>query len=209
MADLTLFHYPSSCSRVTMIALEQCKLTYNDIIIDIAAGAQYGDYLGINPKARVPAILVDGKLLTEKSAILVWLNAEHPHAGLLPLVSTNWESAAQLSDLLWLYSGWHPYIRSIRNPARLTDGDPKPVRAKGMNLMKQCLDQFEAKIANRKWWYGDRWSIVDSYACWGYSTAQAGGFDLTPYPMALSHKARAEAFPAYRSAIARELNAVK
>ena len=42
------------------------------------------EYLAINPRGRVPALAVDGKVVTENTAILTWIATAFPEAGLLP-----------------------------------------------------------------------------------------------------------------------------
>jgi glutathione S-transferase len=82
---LVLFHTPGTCSRVTMNALEEIGLAFEDRPIDIFKGAQRRpDYLAINPKGKVPALLVGDVLLTETPAIVAWLVARHPEAALMP-----------------------------------------------------------------------------------------------------------------------------
>ena len=59
---------------------------YEAIRLDFAADEQQGvEYLAINPKGRVPALVTDRGILTETPAILLYLAQTHPHAVLAPL----------------------------------------------------------------------------------------------------------------------------
>lgn len=211
MAEITLYHLPGACSRVTLTALEQCGLTYRDEIVDLAKGAQHSpQYRAVNPRGKIPALVVDGRLLSENLAILCWLDGQCPDAGLLPRAHGNqWSRAQVLSDLAWLSSVWHPAVRANRMPVRWTTGDVDPVRQRGKELVAPLFAALEERLATQDWWYGDAWSILDTYAYWNYTTAEEGEFDLSPYPRIAAHRARVEAWPAFRRAMAREEEALE
>jgi len=77
---------PGSCSTGIHVLLEECGLVFEAHIVNLLAGDQYQpDYLAINPKASVPALLLDdGTALTEFSAIAWWLARRYPKRQLLP-----------------------------------------------------------------------------------------------------------------------------
>jgi glutathione S-transferase len=204
MTKLTLFHFPGACSRVTMTALEHVGADYDAVMVNLMAGEHMKPaYQGTNPRGKVPALLIDGQLLSENAAILSWIDMNWPEAGLLPKTNGPLEKAQQLSDLFWLSSVWHPYVRANKMPMRWTTGDVAPVRERGVELLTPCMKQLEARLADAEWWYGV-WSILDVYFYWAYTTAQEGQFDLTPYPNVNRHRAQVEALPAFKSALERE-----
>lgn len=205
MSELLLYHFPGACSRVTMVALEHCGCEYRDEPVNLAKGQQMQpDYRAANPRGKVPALLVDGRLLSENAAILAWLARTYPEAGLLPEVSDEWGRAEQLSDLFWISSVWHPSVRANMMPVRWTTGDPGPVRERGKQLMEPLLARLETRLAERPWWYGEGWSIVDTYLYWCYTTAEEGEYDLSGLDRIADHRARVEADPAFGRAIERE-----
>ena len=77
---------PGSCSTGIHILLEECGLVFEAYIVNLLAGDQYKkEYLAINPKASVPALVLDdGTALTEFSAIAWWLARSYPKRKLLP-----------------------------------------------------------------------------------------------------------------------------
>ena len=82
---ITLYHFPGACSRVTMQALEEIGLSYDDVGVNMRTNGQKApDYLAVNPKGKVPAIGFDGHIMTENAAILWFLHSQHPDAALLP-----------------------------------------------------------------------------------------------------------------------------
>lgn len=77
---------PGSCSTGIHILLEECGLVFEAYIVNLLAGEQYKkDYLAINPKGSIPALVLDdGSTLTEFSAIAWWLARSYPKRQLLP-----------------------------------------------------------------------------------------------------------------------------
>src|SRR5690606_41986650 len=60
-------------------------VAYGQAGVDLRAGAQKSeDYLRLNPQGLVPALQVDGAVLTQSPAILEWLEERFPQPPLLP-----------------------------------------------------------------------------------------------------------------------------
>jgi glutathione S-transferase len=204
MTGLVLYHLPGACSRVTLTALEQVGASYADRAVDLKRGEQRSPaYLAVNPRGKIPALLVDGNLLVENAAILWWLHQKHPQAGLLP-EGDGWAQAQHLSDLFWVSSAWHPSVRANMMPIRWTTGDPAPVRERGKQLIEPLLERLEARLALQPWWYGAAWSILDTYLYWCYTTAEEGEYDLSGLSAIADHRGRVAEHPAFIRAIARE-----
>lgn len=205
MTDLKLFHFPGACSRVTMVALETVGATYEDEVVNLMAGDHYKPaYRSTNPRGKVPALLIDGQLLTENVAILTWLNETYPEAALLPPVDGALSNANQLSDLVWISAVWHPSVRANKMPSRWTMGDVAPVRARGKDLMRPLIEHLENRLGATQWYYGDVWSIVDTYLYWCYTTAEKGEFSLGGFEHIARHRRAQEQMPAFKAALARE-----
>jgi glutathione S-transferase len=207
MTEMTLFLFPGGCSRVSMTALEHVGADYRAVMVDLMRGEHMRpEYQAINPRRKIPALHVDGKLLSENAAIQLWLNDRFPEAALIPKAADDWELAQQLSDFFWVSSVWHPYVRANKVPSRWTTGEEAPVRERGVELLTPCVQILEERLADREWWFGD-WSILDVYFYWAYTTAEEGHFDLSPYPEINRHRLAVEALPAFQRALAREVAA--
>ena len=82
---LTLYYAPGACSLAPHVALEEAGAAFEGVRLSLADGDQRKpDYLALNPKGRVPTLLVDGRALTEVTAILAYLDRRFPTVGLLP-----------------------------------------------------------------------------------------------------------------------------
>ena len=204
MAEITLFHAPGACSRVTLNALEEIGLDYDDQPIDLGKFQQRSpEYLAVNPKGRVPALKIAGRLLTENAAILCYLHQANPGAALLPPEHTL-PTNQGLEDLIWCASTLHPIMRQVRAPQRYTDLNQEAVKAKGVELMTPILAGIADRLSGGRWWYGAHWSVLDVYLYWIYSTAAGAGLDLLPWPALSEHTAAVRARPSFRRALARE-----
>jgi glutathione S-transferase len=202
---ITLYHFPGACSRVTMHALEELELDYTDQFINLLKGAHRSpEYLAINPHGKVPALAIDGKVMTENSAILWTL---HTHFGGNKLFTDTPADALASheyrADLSWCSGAMHPMVRQVRMPMRFTSGDQDGVRADGIEKLTAEYGHMSDRIGDG-WWYGDTWSIIDTYIYWGYTTASSGGFPLEQFPALIAHGERVAARPAFQRVLARE-----
>ena len=85
--SLTLYIAPGSSSLAPLVALEEIGVAYDVRRLDLAAGDQRRpEYLRLNPKGRVPTLLVGAEPVTEVLAILTYLAHRYPHSELLPLL---------------------------------------------------------------------------------------------------------------------------
>ena len=87
--EYRLFHSPGACSLAPHIVLEELGIAYEPVRVVIAEGAnRKPEYLGINPRGRVPALGIKDeqgeRVLTESVAIAVYLARRHPSPSLLP-----------------------------------------------------------------------------------------------------------------------------
>ncbi len=208
MHNLKLFVAPGTCARVPTIALEEIGVPFETELIRTAAKQQKTpEYLEINPKGKVPVLLIDGKPLTENVAINSWLNRTYPGANLLPQTDDILEQQKQIADLSFFAATVHPIVTRIAMPMFFTDeGDPfQTIRPKGIEAMKPVMDMINARLASPDgWWYGDQWSIVDGYLFWAWWRITGVGFPQDAYPNLVGHAAHIMERPSVIRTMARE-----
>src|SRR5690349_12416339 len=112
-----LYMAPYTCARVAAIALIEAGVDYETRLIRFMRGEHKSpEFKSVNPKGKVPALRIDGELLTENVAILAYLNERYPAASLLPKADSAIERARQLADLCFCSATLHPLVTRIRMP---------------------------------------------------------------------------------------------
>lgn len=181
--NLRLYSCPPACSIVSHIALEWIGEPFSVEYIDLFKTKQQRspEYLAINPRGKVPALVTDSGTITENLAILCWLSRRYPASKLLPDLAE--ESGVRvLSDLAWFSSGVHPLITRMAVPDRFVD-DPDCVgslRLPASNALAKEFELLDARLAGREWWLDGR-SGADAYVFWLWARTSDTPFDLSPY----------------------------
>jgi len=81
-----LYYAPSMCALATHIALEEVGAPYEAVLVDFRSQSQRSpEYLSVNPKGRVPALVTENGTLTETPALLWFVAQRFPKAELAPL----------------------------------------------------------------------------------------------------------------------------
>ena len=87
----TLYFSPGSCSMASHILLEECGADYETKLVALAKGEQRTEeYRKINPHSKVPALAVDGKIITQNAALLHLLPAGSPMPACRPKILSRW-----------------------------------------------------------------------------------------------------------------------
>lgn len=77
--------FRSGTSHRLRIALNLKGLTYEYVAVDLRTEAHLGDaFKSLNPQGLVPALEVEGRVLTQSPAIIEWLDERYPGPPLLP-----------------------------------------------------------------------------------------------------------------------------
>jgi len=77
--------FRSGTSHRLRIALNLKGLAYDYVPVDLRLEQHLGStYRGLNPQGLVPALEVDGQVLTQSPAIIEWLEERYPRPALLP-----------------------------------------------------------------------------------------------------------------------------
>ena len=164
--------------------------------MDFRGGEQRSpDYRAVNPKGRVPALVTPRGVLTETAAILDWIAATHPQAGLMP--DDPWLAAKARETFLYLAATVHVAHAHGMRGARWAD-DPAAwasMKAKVPETMGECMALLEAQLAG-DWVLGAAFSAADLYL-WAITRWSDGdGVPLADHPRLADHHARTLARPA-------------
>lgn len=80
---LTFYTNPMSRGRIARWMLEELGQPYRTQVLEYYTTMKAPDYLALNPMGKVPAIVQDGKVVTEVAAICTYLAMTFPEAGLM------------------------------------------------------------------------------------------------------------------------------
>jgi glutathione S-transferase len=162
---MKLFHAPGACSLGIRVLLEEIGAPHEVVGVDLRAGGQRTpDYLAMNPKGKVPALLRDdGSVLTEFPAIALWLARTYPEAALWP---TGIEEEARAMELLdYLVSTVHMRgFTLVLVPQKFVPGDEAQaaLRAHGRAVATEGLAQVAQRLGEKPFLNGERPGVTDA-----------------------------------------------
>ena len=206
MTTFTLYVAPGSCSLASHIALEQVGADFTAVRLDFAAGAQRSpEYLKLNPKGRVPALVTPRGVITENPAILTFIAQTFPEARLAPL-DDPFAFAQVQAFVSYLCSTVHPARSHRVRGARWAD-DPAAIaemRRKSPEVVAACFDLIETEMMIGPWVMGEAYTICDPYLFTLSGWLAGDGLDINRWPKVAAHYARLSVDEAVIKVLARE-----
>ncbi len=177
---MTLYYTDASCSAAAHITIEETGQPYTARFLDFSKSEQRAPaYLKINPKGKVPALDVDGTVVTENVAIQYYLATAFPDARLCP---TDREGFVRwLSLVSWISNTVHPDARHITRPENYSDEPSNfdAIREKGRKTLRRWLGDIDAMLGQGPWMMGDDYSTADPYALVFVGVALSRGVSVT------------------------------
>lgn len=161
---MKLYYAQGACSLGIHLLLNEVGASFELAKIDMRAGDQFQPaFLAINPKSKVPALVLDnGQVLTEWPAIATYLAATHPEHHLLssdPLLA-----ARTLEAALYINSTIHiaGFARIVRPVNFSPDPEQKDaVRAQGRKIFGEGFALMAETLGDKDYLMGD-FSIADA-----------------------------------------------
>ena len=204
---LKLFYAPHTCALASHIALEEAGADYELARVDFrSSGQKKPEYLAINPKGRVPALVTDRGILTETPAILAFVAQSFPKARLAPLDDAFAFARAQAFNS-YLCSTVHVAHAHRMRGHRWVD-DPaaiKEMQKKVPQTVGECFELIEREMLAGPWVMGSAYTICDPYLFTLAQWLDGDGVDIARFPKVADHSRRMAERPAVRAAIAAEL----
>jgi len=204
MPELTFHYTPTTCSLASHVALEESGLPFEASRIRLHDPASVAVWRETNPSGSVPALISDGRLLTENVAILNYVARLAPEAGLLP--DDLFDQAKALSLTAWFASTVHITGRMARAPLRFTADETawEPLKTEGRIRFEANLRKVDALLAGRDWLVGERLSVADAYALVFYAWGVAGDYPMAEMTHYSALARRMAERPGVQRAMARE-----
>ncbi len=190
-ASISFYTNPMSRGQIARWMLEEVGEPYEAIILDYASAMKTDAYLAINPMGKVPAIVHDGKIVTECAAICAYLADAFPAAGLAPATTD------RADYYRWLFFAAGPVEAAVTNKALGVQLEPGKERMAGYGTFDLAIDTLETAISGKNWICGDQFTAADVYVGsqidWGLNFGS-----IEARPAFTDYAARLRARPAYR-----------
>ncbi|KAI9168200.1 hypothetical protein H9P43_007572 [Blastocladiella emersonii ATCC 22665] len=200
--DVVLYTYfRSSCSWRVRIALNLKGIKYTPKYVNLLKGEQRADEYAdsVNPSRMVPALQIDGHLLTQSMAILEYLDETRPDTpSLLPADPVARATVRALANIL--AADTQP-VQNLRVLQKVSS-DPAERAAWGKHWVSAGLDALEKAVAKTagKYCVGDSVTQVDVCLVPQLYNAGRFGVDMAPYPTLTRVAAALALLPAFQKA---------
>lgn len=196
---LTLFHSPQSRSSAIMVLIEEMgiadRIEARQVSIPRIDGTGHRDPANPHPEGKVPALVHDDQLITERGAIILHLTTLFPDTGLSPRIGTP-EWGKFVSWLTWYQGVLEPVV--IFEAAGLSH----PWLEGTFRDHKAAAARIRAALERGPWLLGDEYSAADLLIHGPYAFFP----DATPDdPLIRDWVARCKARPARQRVIADDL----
>lgn len=188
----TLYYAPGTCALVSHLALEYAGADYKTVRVDFGSQQQRSpDYLRLNPKGRVPALVTDRGVLTETPAVLQFISQMHPKANLAPLDDPF--LMARVNEFnSYLCSTVHvAHAHRVRGYRWADDEQAiSAMKKKVPQNIGECFELIEKDVLQGPWVLGDRFSICDMYLFTLAGWMKGDGVDIARFPKVADHHRR-------------------
>lgn len=194
-----------TCALASHIALEVAGADYDAVKLDFRAGEQTTpEFLAINPKGRVPALVTARGVITETPGLLLYIAQMYPQAGLAPLDDPF--ALAQLQAVTsYLCSTVHVAHAHRPRAYRWADDEAsqRGMQAKVAQNMAECFAYIEGQLLRGPWMMGESFTVADPYLFTMGTWLAGDGVDIERFPRVAEHSRRLRELPAVQRVLPR------
>lgn len=205
MSETVLFDYwRSSASYRVRIALNMLAIPYRSVAVDLLAKEhKQAAHLARNPQGLVPALSIDGQMLTQSLAIIEYLAETRPQAGFLPADPLGRQRVRALSYAIAMEI--HPVCNlGVVSQIMQQSDDPDAARMAWMGkFIREGLDGFERMLdrpETGEFCHGDSPTMADLCLVPQIYNAGRWNVDLSACPRATAIAEKCGHLPAFAAA---------
>ena len=205
-----LFHVPLSpfCRKVRL-SLAEKKVEIE--LVEERYWEKDPDFLRRNPAGKVPVLKLDGKMLSESTAICEYIEETRPDPALMP---SDPEGRFEVRRLVtWFDDKFHSEVTSKLLYERVNkkvtkQGYPDSTNVKaGAKAIKFHLDYMAWLLDHRRWLAGDVMTLADFAAAAHLSSLDyISDVDWNRAPVVKDWYAKIKSRPAFRSILADQIS---
>jgi glutathione S-transferase len=199
------FYYsPGTCALASHIALEEAGAAYTAERVDFKSNQQNSpEYLAVNPKGRVPAMVTDRGILTETPAMLAFIAQSFPKAKLAPLEDSFAFAQVQAFNS-YLCSTVHvAHAHKGRGYRWATEETSfADMKRKVPESVGATFALIERGMLKGPWVMGEAYTICDPYLFTLATWLEGDNVDLAAIPRVMDHRKRMSDRPAVQKVLA-------
>jgi len=202
----TLYYSPSTASLVVHWLLIELDVPHQLHLLDFDKRDQKAPgYLKVNPAGVVPALDLDGQVITESAAILLHLADLHPEAGLAPSAGTP-ERARYYQWMLFMANTLLPAYRAWFYSDEIAGVENvEAVRAHARQRIEAAWQRVADHLeANGPWMVGEPLTAVDFMTTMLMRWSRNMPKPSDTWPVLKAYADRMKARPAFKEVYARE-----
>lgn len=155
MSDLIFYTNPMSRGRIARWMLEEVGEPYDVQLVDWTAKSD--EFLAVNPMAKVPTIVHQGRVVTECAAIVAYLADTFPAAGLAP-------TAAERADYYrWMFFAAGPIEAMTTDRALGVTVSEEQKGMVGYGDIDRVVTTLKQAVTAHDYIAGDRFTAADVY----------------------------------------------
>lgn len=157
MGMIKFYTNPMSRGQIARWMLEEVGAPYEQVLLDYGTGMKDASYLAVNPMGKVPAIIHDGRVVTECAAICAYLADAFPDANLAP------PPAERADYYRWLLFAAGPVETAVTARALGLEVPADKAMMAGYGSFDATIETLAGAVAGREFVAGGRFSAADVY----------------------------------------------
>lgn len=198
-------YFRSSAAFRARIALNIKGLEYESVAKALMKNEhRAAEYLAVNPEGLIPALQVDGAVISQSLAIIEYLNDVHPEPPLLPAAPL---ARAQVRSMaLAIACDIHPLnnLRVLNHLRSNLGQNDEGVKTWYRHWIGEGFRGLELQVAkhsgSRRYCFGDSVSLADVCLVPQIYNARRFNCDLAPFPTLVAISTHLESLPAFDTA---------
>ena len=158
MKKITFYTNPRSRGAIVRWMLEECGAEYDVVPVHFGKEMKSEKYLSVNPMGKSPALEVDGKVITETAAILIFLADMYPEKNLIPPVNSL-ERGEFYRWMFFLVQLEYAFIDKFFG----VPSSEERRRSVGYGDYDTALNTLTEFLKNKKYVIGNNFTVLDLY----------------------------------------------
>jgi len=195
--DIVFYTNPQSRGAIARWMLEETGKHYEEVVLAFGPPMKTAEYRALNPMGKVPAIVHDGRVVTETAAICLYLADVFRDSGLYP----NPEEKADYYR--WTLFAAGPVEQAVTARALNWEVPPERRGMAGFGSYDTMVNALEHGLTGREYVCGSHFTAADVYVgsqvTWGLAFGS-----LPKLPVFEAYRDRVTARDAYKRARAKD-----